>query len=152
MKKNKQKELDKEYEKLITLAEGTVPEAKGILEEEQKESKAKKDTVLNLIDSKQHATIQTYNYFISEQLAKRLNYYLDPRGFMFECKPTKEGVILELYSPTGNVFRSAFAPTHIAELDLNAIETFALRAENTIDKYHEQRRINPGDRAKQTDS
>jgi len=44
------------------------------------------------------------------------------------------GVVMELKSPDGRIFRSAFASAKDPLYDLNAIDNFALRAENTIER------------------
>ena len=124
IRSKRKKEVDKEIEKF---------------KKEEKAKKEEKEKVLEYISSRSKDKIITYNRMIADLLRKRLLFYVDWRGWTFEVVPTDVGVILEIYSPKGKMFRSAFKTTGIAIYDLNAIDVFAVMAENTIDKYEPRR-------------
>lgn len=125
-------------DKLKTIAEGTVEEARGVLEGQQKESQEKRENILDILDLKKSSII-SYKSLLSDFLFKRLAFAVDWRGWTYKTAYTKEGVVMELYSPDKRIFRSAFRPTQEAKYDLFEIERFCDLAENTIDKYEQGR-------------
>ena len=81
-------------------------------------------------------TIYTNDHkYMVEQL-KKIDW---PSGWSFNTATTDKGVILEIKSPSKRYFRSAFASVGDGLLDLNAVQTFAVRAENTIDRVEREK-------------
>jgi hypothetical protein len=79
----------------------------------------------------------SYNKFLSEILMSQLKGVEWPHNWSYRTAPTQEGVVMELQSPT-KFYRSAFRSTGMGEYDLNAVETFALRAEYTLNRHKEK--------------
>ena len=101
-------------------------------DKKDKESKDKRDKVLDRIDS-QPKIKPTYNEFLANLLIRRLGIVDWQPGWTYQVAPTQRGVVMEMKSPDNRIFRSAFKSTSDSMADLNAIDMFALRAENTID-------------------
>jgi len=76
----------------------------------------------------------TYNKFLAGILAKEMQLVSFPLNWTYKIAPNDIGVILELKSPDGRFFRSAFRASGDGLLDLNAVKTFVVRAENVIDR------------------
>jgi hypothetical protein len=105
---------------------------------EEKVKEEKRNKALEYLESHKEGKIVTYNSMVADMLRLRLKSSVYWRGWTFEVMPTDKGVVLEIYSPNGRMFRDAFKTTGISKYDLNAIDTFAIMAESTIDK-NEQR-------------
>jgi len=105
--------------------------AKEYLDEQVKEEKKKENTELSRLDSRRGFV--DYNFLLAKLLVKRLNLVSWPEGWRYNVAPTKEGIVMELYSPD-KFFRAGFRPTRTAMYDLNAVDMYAVRAENTIDR------------------
>ena len=75
----------------------------------------------------------TYNRFLAETLISLLKDIEWPNGWFFKVVPNEIGVIMELEF-SKKFFRSAFRSTGMGEYDLNAVETFAIRAEYTLNR------------------
>jgi len=131
---NRKKELDKEYEDLITVAEGKVSEAKEVLERKDKEIQARKEIELESLRKGSKYTILTYNRLMAEMLLFRLGEMAWPHGWTYQVSPTEKGVVMEMKSPVGRYFRAGFKSTGMEVYDLGAIDLYAIRAENTIEK------------------
>lgn len=101
---------------------------------EAKEKK-KKDITLEKIDSAPKKKF-SYNRFLSELLIKHLKTVDWSEGWWVDVAPTERGVVMELKSPDGRIFRSAFKSTADPIADLNAVEMFTIRAENTVDEIN----------------
>lgn len=140
--KDKKSQLDKEFEKVEALSqEGKrgVEDAKKILKEEEHEDKEEYARDLQRLDDQSHrSTIVNYNYLLANLLIKRLRYNDWPTMWNWNVAPTKEGIILELKSPNGRYFRNAFKPTGLPKYDLNAVEVYATRAQNTVDRLEKE--------------
>lgn len=95
-------------------------------------SKVKRDIILEELDATKRS--RYYNKFICDLLRERLRTVTFPLGWTHLEAPSDRGVVMEIKSPDGRIFRSAFAPVKDALYDLNAIDMFAIRAENTIDR------------------
>lgn len=134
MEDKKRKVLDKEYEELLTVGEGTVSEAQSVLKNKEEEQKIHKEIELETLRKASQFQIVTYTRLLAGLLLKRLEFIEWPTGWRFNVAPTDKGVVLEMKSPTGRYFRSAFKAVGMSQYDLNAIDTFANMAENTIDK------------------
>ena len=131
--KSKQ-QLDKEYERLEGLAEGSVSEARDILKQDQQADAVVHEQELDLLAN--HRThIHTYNQLLADLLRNKLRE-IDFKGFSVLVGHTDVGVVLEIKSPQGNFFRSAFRTTGMKDYDLNAVNTFVVKADVTIRKYY----------------
>lgn len=108
---------------------------------EQKIADAKRDMALEEIDKKKSSLY--YNKYLSDLLLARLYGYIGIiPNWKFETMPSERGVVMEIKSPDGRIFRSAFEATKNPLLDLNAIDNFAIRVDATIEKVeNEKRRI-----------
>jgi len=97
-------------------------------EAEEKEQRDKEVEALKKVGSK-----LKYNAFLATILAKKLELIKWPDNWSYKVGPTEVGVVMEVRSPT-KFFRTAFGSTSDGIYDLNAIDVFALRAENTLEK------------------
>jgi hypothetical protein len=132
----KKRELQKENDILLAIGKEGKEGDKNFKEHQKKEeliSKAKRDIILNELEVTKRN--RGYNKFLSDLLKERLRTVLFPEGWSHMEAGSDRGVVMELKSPDGRIFRSAFASAKDPLYDLNAIDNFALRAENTIDKY-----------------
>lgn len=102
----------------------------------EKAEERKRIKVLDEIETKTKNKL-SYNRFLAEILMGQLKGIEWPHNWSYRTAPTEEGVVMELQSPN-NFFRSAFRSTGMGEYDLNAIETFALRAEYTLNRRKEK--------------
>ena len=75
-----------------------------------------------------------YNRLIAFLLLKRLKY-VDWKDWSYQVAPTDKGIVLEIVSPLKRYFRSAFATTGEAKYDLNAVNLYGQRAQDTIEHY-----------------
>jgi hypothetical protein len=121
-------------EALSIVADGTVAQAKEILREQDKQAEESK-----LADEEKlrrnRRTIHTYNELLCMLLIRDLNKQIDEwKGFTYKVAPTDKGVVLELTSPSAKSYRLAFASTGLEKFDRAAVESFVVRAENTIEK------------------
>jgi hypothetical protein len=134
------KELDTEFERIRIIGEGTVTEAREVLEIEKRESDVKRDIVLEEVDKGIRNAVKklTYYKFISSLLFKRIYAVVDLRGFTFRVEPGDKGIVLELYKDK-RMWRIAFTPSGIAKYDLNAVEVYTMRVENTIHQFYARR-------------
>ncbi len=79
--------------------------------------------------------IETYNTLLAKLLLKRMRFVDFPEGWSCQVSPTDIGVVMELKSPDKKYFRSGFKPVWDPMYDLNAVDMYAVRAENTIDRH-----------------
>jgi hypothetical protein len=107
------------------------------LKKEEKRQEKEKNDELNLLDMKK-GSIKTYHSLLEDLLVKRMNMVDWPRGWYCSVGHTKKGVVMEVRDPDGTNYRNAFAPVVDPVYDLNAIDTYALRAENLIDHYNDE--------------
>jgi len=75
-----------------------------------------------------------YNRLIAFLLLKRLKY-VEWHNWSYLVAPTDKGVVLEIVSPAKRYFRSAFETTGEAKYDLNAVNLYGQRAQDTIEHY-----------------
>jgi hypothetical protein len=99
-----------------------------------KESKVKRDKVIQKIEDAPKDR-KTYSSFLANLLLERLKIVDWEIGWFYRVAPTEKGVVMEIESPDNRIFRSAFKTTADPIADLNAIDMFALRAENTVDAH-----------------
>ena len=138
------KARDKEYEKLEATGEGTVAQAKEVYKELEKEKEEQKQEELGLLeDNRRHYV--TYNQLLATLLIGKLRL-LDWMEWTFQVAPTDKGIVLEMQSPDKRYFRAGFKPTGLKEYDLNAIEVYVQRAENTLDRIRGADQAGPNDR------
>jgi hypothetical protein len=137
----KNKELDKKYEELEVLGQENekqaVKDGKKLLKEKERKATKEKEFLLDLIAGASKGSKQKYIFFLGELLKRRMTYVDWKKGWKYEVIPTDVGLILEL-SYLKRYFRCAFKPSGEALYDLNAINTFGLRAENTMDKIEKE--------------
>ena len=127
------RELDKEFEKVLTIGEGTVDEAKSVFKEEKEaEMRVKDEDISRLFDKRR--TFFSYNETLARMLSENLTNDGIPHGWKVKVAHASMGVVLELESPNKRFFRSAFKTTGDPYLDTKALENFTIRAENTMDR------------------
>lgn len=130
------KQLDKEYEELeATGAEGKqgVADAKKIFKEkEDKEKEAKQIT--EEILGKQTKRREKYIHFLAETLERELAKVDWPSGWKYRVAPSDVGVVMEIETNTGRMFRTAFKVVGIPGYDLYAVGNYVERAEDLVDK------------------
>jgi hypothetical protein len=132
---SKKRELQKDNDTLLEIGKEGKEGDRLFREHQKKEdsiSKAKRDIILNELEVTKRN--RSYNKFLSDLLKERLRTVFFPLGWTHLEAESDRGVVMELKSPDGRIFRSAFASAKDPLYDLNAIDNFALRAENTIDK------------------
>jgi len=96
-------------------------------------SKAKRDIILGQVDKKKESVL--YHKYLADLLLQRVYSTIDiTRNWKVETMPSLRGVVMELKSPDGRIFRSAFEATRNPKFDLNAIDNFAIRADATIER------------------
>lgn len=111
-----------------------MPVVEQVMEANDRLEEKEKNESLEILDKARSGRIVTYNRLLAELLLKRLTFVDLPSGWSYDVAPDNIGVVMELRSPEERVFRAAFRPVGEAKYDLNAIETYANRAENTIDR------------------
>jgi hypothetical protein len=135
------RKVDKEMEQIDAMAQdgkAGITATKEIMKEDEKKEEEKKAKNLQRLEDQSHrGTVKTYNELMAELLIKMLNLTEWPMGWKFYVAPTKEGVILEVHSPNKSIYRNAFKPTGEPKYDLNAIETYVIRAQNLVDRTTE---------------
>lgn len=131
----KKRELQEENDTLLEIGKEGKEGDKLFRENEKKEkliSKAKRDIILNEMETMKRT--RAYHKFLCDLLKERLRTVSFPDGWSHLEAPSDRGVVLEIKSPDGRIFRSAFAAVKDPLYDLNAIDNFALRTENTIER------------------
>lgn len=103
-----------------------------VFKEKEKESSEKREKVLETL-KQAPKTLQTYTQLLAKLLSQRMMVVDWPEGWKYEAFPTDEGVVFQMTNGKRN-FQAGFKPTGQPHYDLNAIDTYALRAENTIDR------------------
>ena len=107
---------------------------------EEKISEVKKNIVLEKIEKKKNSTY--YHQYLADILLQRIITVVNiSLGWTVQTMATARGVVMEIKSPEGRIFRSAFRVTQDPFLDLNAIDNFALRVENTIERIQNEHLI-----------
>ena len=134
MPRKTQKVLDSEMDKLEAVgAEGKkgIAAAKQIFSQEEKDAKLAQEIEIERLE--QNKKKYSYNIFLALALQKRLDDIDFPDEWKIKVAPTDRGVVMEIETPGPRYFRSAFAATGDGYYDLNAVNMFALRADNLID-------------------
>jgi len=109
------------------------PLVKEVMGEKEKQEKERNDRVMELMMGASRGKKGAYIAFLAELLTRRLVEVEWPFGWRYEVFPTEIGVVLEIVSVGGRIFRAAFKPTGEAIYDLNAIDLYGNRAQHTID-------------------
>jgi len=133
--KLKKKKSAEAVEKILATGEKGkkgVKYAKQVFKEEKKKVDAEETREKELLDDTKN--IVTYNHLLANLLRKRLLQVDWPVGWSYKVAPTKIGVVFEMKSIDGRFFRRGFKPTQDPKYDLNAVDMYAVRAENTIDR------------------
>ena len=135
------KVLDTEAEKLEGLVQDSekeaVKDATKVFKEEEEKHEEKKLQEEDSLRKNAKGTFATYHRALATLLEGKMMGVELPEGWSFIVHPTDDGVILELTYGT-RMFRSAFKPTFMEKYDLNAVNMYVVRAENTIDRVMER--------------
>lgn len=101
----------------------------------QKDRKETEEAYVDMEKLKNAAkyTIKRYNVLLAELLVKRLSLLEWPSGWHYTVRPDDIGVVMVMQYQN-RFFRAGFKPTGEELYDLNAVNTYAVRAENTIDR------------------
>lgn len=110
------------------------PLVKEVMKEREKTEEEKNDRMMDLLLGASRGTKGAYHNLLADLLKRRLGQVEWPFGWRYEVFPTDIGVVLEIVSVGGRIFRAAFKPSGEAIYDLNAIDLYGHRAEHTIDK------------------
>jgi len=133
-KKKKSHQAKEIIEAVGTPGRKGVGYAKEYFKGEKKKAKEEAATDLTKLWSRRKGKLVTYNSLLAELLRKRLLTVNWPLGWMYQVISTSIGVVFEIRSPQERYFRAAFKPTRDPMYDLNAVDVYATRAENTIDR------------------
>ena len=133
----KKKDLDREFEEVEAMAQDgkagikATQEIMGAREKKNGELKKQEEEILRQFTNRK----VTYNSVLAETLLESLKR-ADLSGWEFKVAPTDVGVVMELYSPKDKIYRLGFKSTGDPVYDLNAIDVFTQRAENTANIPH----------------
>jgi len=119
------------------------PVIEQVMKEKEKVEEKKETDYLTLLHDARGYPLSSYNKLLANLLLARLKEVDFPRDWGYQVSPTDIGVVMEIYSPIGKIYRAAFKPTGEAKYDLNAINTYGIRAENTIDRITHQGQKSP---------
>lgn len=136
-----------EAEKLDAItADGKVGDEsfREIIKEEEKQAQEIKHNLIEEVEKKIKDKV-SYNQFLASLLVKELDDLEVPQGWSYAIHPNETGVIMEIQSPIAQtidgkprIFRSAFRSTGDGVLDLNAVQTYSIRAFNTIERIKKE--------------
>jgi len=134
--KKKKVDIDEEFEKVEAMGSDDhktgVSSTKEIISHELKKDKEEKEITLEYLE---RAKLYKRDYILSltQLLLTKMMEDDFPAGVTYDMRPTSEGVYMELYAK-GKVFAQAFRATGMPVYDLNAVDMFVMRAENTVNK------------------
>lgn len=135
------KKVDQEAEKIEALGQenekDAIKDTTKILKEEENKHDELENRKSEYLHKARQSSVSTYNRALATLLEGKLMTIDKPQGWDFIVYPTEEGIILEVnyQSPTGyRMFRTAFKPSMIEKYDLNAVNVYVIRTENTIDR------------------
>jgi hypothetical protein len=133
MKRGKRK-IQEENDVLLEIGKEGTEGIKNFVEHKKSEEKEIQEQTERIIEETQKRTKNRleYNRFLSDVLIAELDSLITPIGWKIIVGPDHKGVIMELHGPDHRIYRSAFASTGDARLDLNAVHNYALRAEQTL--------------------
>jgi hypothetical protein len=127
---------DEEFEQIEAMASDDkkvgISATKEIVTAEQKKDKEKEAFSLELL-SKKSKNRQSYIKTLTQLLQLKLFEDQLPSGVSYRIALTDRGVYMELYV-RGRMFAQAFKVTGEPVYDLNAVDVFVMRTENTIQK------------------
>lgn len=109
--------------------------------EQEKRDADGRQEVLDILKKKKQFTFDSYNFHLATILYGQLKLLEFPGGWKWDVSPTKSGIVLTLWYKS-HVFQAAFAPTREERYDLNAVEMYVVRTENTIDRVMETEQPN----------
>ena len=107
--------------------------AKEYFSNEEREGEKIKDIERQILEDARKKK-ESYHARLAKFLVKYLSNIPWNNGWNYRVAPTDRGVLMEITSPGPRYFRSAFKATGDTKIDLNAIETYAIRAENLFDR------------------
>lgn len=139
MVKRGKKQIQEENDVLLEIGKEGKEGIKNFVEFQKNEEKKaiEQDQILVEETQKKSKSKIEYNHLLSDVLTAELESLITPIGWRIRIGPTERGVVMELHSPEGRIYRSAFASTGDARIDLNAVHTYALRAEQTVYRMRE---------------
>jgi len=105
------------------------------IDEKKQSDKISKE--LEQAEKKRKSKIK-YNQFLAGILEEELKGVDWSIGWKYIVKANDIGVILELEAPGKLFFRTAFKSIGDGNLDLNAVQNFVVRAENTVDRIEKR--------------
>ena len=132
------KDIARDEDNILTIGEEGAKGRKAFKEyqdDEVKKDKKARDAVLNILDANRN---KEYTKFLAEILYGRIIQNMD-LGNIWKVitHPTEKGVIMELKSPDGRIFRTAFEATRDPLYDMAAIDNFTVRADATMSRIYE---------------
>lgn len=110
--------------------------------EDKKDAKIKEATKDILTTKRKHK--EAYIQFLASQMVSYLRNIPWTTGWQYKVNFTEQGIVLFIQAPNKKIFGSAFKVTGDANLDVNALDNFVLRAENLFDLIEEQNEKSPG--------
>ena len=114
-----------------------IPLVTEVMQEQDKQETKEADDTLEKLNTARNYSIKSYNMLLAELLTKRMTFVDFPHGWRYTVRPDDIGVVLTMQYKD-HVFQSGFKPTGEAFYDLNAVNTYGIRAENTIDRILEE--------------
>ncbi len=117
------------------------------IEKDKKKEKTAADKFLNDLQTKKLYRV-TYRRKLADELREKVSAIDFPNGWQYDTLPTsdnrqitiygqsfktKQGIILVLKSPKGEVFIRAVRTCYKPEVDFKAMRILAVQAENTVD-------------------
>jgi hypothetical protein len=138
------KKLQEENDVLLAIGEDGqkgVDAFKEHVKEEEKIKQVTRDIQQETLNKKNRKA--DYNNFLASILNEKLVAIEWPSGWEYNIGTTDIGVVMELRNGK-KTYRTAFQSSGEGVYDLNAVEVFALRAENTIDKHTEVKKTDSG--------
>jgi len=128
-----------EKKELVEVAEGesekeAVPAVTKLIKDKEKREEERHFFEIDRLDQLRRFGKEDYTRFLADLMRVRLQKVDWPLSWSYQVEGDNKGVIMELYFGR-KVFRVAFKATGEAELDLNAINQFGERAENTVDRW-----------------
>lgn len=114
-----------------------IPLVKEVMKEQEKKEEEDAYIDLDRLHKAADHTIKGYNMLLAELLQKRLHSVDWPKGWYYAVTPNDVGVIFTM-NYKKQFFQAAFKPTGEEKYDLNAVNMYVVRAENTIDRIMEK--------------
>lgn len=142
----RKKELQQEVEIINEIGQESDIKAKPLVQQLMKESeegatKREMERLNKLEMAKSAGGIRTYVSLLTDLLDKRMRYVDWERGWTYSVSNDGVGIILKMFSPSHRTFQAAFRPTQQAMYDLNAVNLYGIRAENTMERLRKEAKV-----------